>query len=273
MRNPVAAGAFYPARHEELIAMLEKLLAEKTEYFPEAKGIIVPHAGYVFSGRVAAKTYKAILGTKKRNFLILGTDHYANGIIATSKEDWLTPLGPAKINLERASILCRENAIVSHEMALSREHSIEVQLPFLQYLFDSFTFVPLQIPTLPHEEIKDLAKIIADKNTFFIVSSDFIHYGSNYGFLPKESIYGPSKFVEDLDGKIIELIIKGDSKKFMEFIETDDLPVCGYIPIALMMEVAKMIGVKKIEKIAYDTSFSLSHDISAIVGYAGIVFV
>lgn len=273
MRRPIGAGTFYPGDQKELISELEMFFQASVEHYPEAKGIIVPHAGYLFSGPVAAKVYKSISSTQKRNFVILGVDHYGIGIIATSKEDWLTPLGPAKLNLEMIKKIGREHAIMEDTLATAQEHSIEVQLPFLQYAFGNFTFVPLQIPRLSYNEVRDLAKVIVDKDSFFIVSSDLTHYGSNYGFVPKESIYGPDEFVRNLDARIIEKIKEGDAKKFMEFIEKNDYTVCGYIPIAVMMELSKLIGVRRIEKVAYDSSFSVSHDTSAIVGYGGMVFV
>jgi MEMO1 family protein len=272
MRRPVAAGTFYPGNQKELILELEMLFKGQTDHHPLAKGIIVPHAGYVFSGSVAAKTYKAISSIAKRNFIILGVDHYGSGIIATSKEDWMNPLGTARVNLEMIKKIGKENAIMDDNFVTANEHSIEVQIPFLQYTFGNFTFVPLQIPRLSYPEVKEMAKMIVDKDSFFIVSSDFTHFGSHYKFVPKESIYGPDEFVRNLDSQIIDLIKAGDAKKFMDYIEQNDLTVCGYVPIAIMMEIAKILQVKKIETVAYDTSFSVSHDVSGIVGYAGLVF-
>jgi len=273
MRRPAVVGSFYPSNQNDIISMFERFFSYSVDRHPEAKGMIVPHAGYLFSGQVAAKMYKSISGTDKRNFVILGVDHYGVGIIATSKEDWTTPLGLAKVNLDMIKKISKEQAFMEDSLAMAREHSIEVQIPFLQYTFGNFTFVPVQVPRLPYSEIQDLARIIADRNSFFIVSSDLTHFGSNYGFVPKESIYGPEEFVKNLDAKIIEKIIEGDAKKFIEYIEGNDLTVCGYSSIALLMEVAKKIGVRKIEKLAYDTSFSVSHDVSGIVGYGGVIFI
>lgn len=274
MRAPIAAGSYYPKDPKELLSNLELLFQtqEPKEYLNDAIGIVAPHAGYLFSGPVAARTFKAISGTQKRNFVILGVDHAGGDVIATSKEDWSTPLGPARVNLEMIKKITREHAIMDDETAVRQEHSIEIQLPFLQYLFGEFQFVPLQLPRLPFSEIQDLAEIIADKNTFFIASSDLIHYGSNYGFIPQESIYGPDEFVQKLDAELICLIQEGNSKKFFERVENSELTVCGYVPITLLMEVARILKAKKIEKIGHDTSFSLSHDVSAIVGYGGIAF-
>lgn len=271
MRSPIGAGTFYSRTKEELEAELDLLFQINTEYFNDAKGIIVPHAGYLFSGQVGAKVYKAISGTKKRNFVILGVDHYGTNIIATSKENWITPIGTAKVNTSFVEKITKEQGILVDEISMEKEHSIEVQLPFLQYLFKEFSFVPVQLPGISYNEILELAKILLDENSFFIASSDFTHYGEQYNFLPKESIYGPDEYVKKLDNKIIDVIQEFDSRKFFDFIEKKDLNVCGYVPITLILEIAKKLKAKKILKVGYDTSFSVSHDTSAIVGYGGLL--
>ncbi|MGC9310248.1 MAG: AmmeMemoRadiSam system protein B [Candidatus Aenigmatarchaeota archaeon] len=274
MRPPSAAGKFYPKDPQELASELELFFQSQKpdKYFPNAKGIIVPHAGYMFSGAVAAKTYNAVSGTDKRNIEILGVDHHNKGVIATLKQDWMTPFGAVKVNLPMLEKIMKGQAIVEDAEAVRHEHSIEVQLPFLQYMFGGFVFVPLQIPRLSYPEIQDLARIIADMDTLFIASSDLIHFGSDYGFVPKECIYGPEDFVKDLDEKIMSKILEMDPKRFMEYIEDNDLTVCGLMTITLFLEIMKLLGAKKAEIIDHDTSFSISHDTSAIVGYGGLVF-
>ncbi len=271
MRPPEFAGSFYPSTKGELKAELNLLFQVKTEYYNNALGIIVPHAGYLFSGQVAAKTYKAISGTNKRNFVILGVDHQGEGVIATSKEDWQTPLGTAKIDEAFVDYLTKEQAIIQDEGVLRREHSIEVQIPFLQYLFDNFEFVPVQVPNISYKEILELAKLLSEENYFFIATSDLIHYGPSYNFFPKESLYDPEDYVKNLDNEIIKQICKFDGKPFLDYTREKDLTICGATPITLLLEITKKLGGKKIEKIAYDTSFSSSHDASTIVGYGGLV--
>ncbi|OYT42901.1 MAG: AmmeMemoRadiSam system protein B [Candidatus Aenigmarchaeota archaeon ex4484_56] len=274
MRTPICAGTFYPKNQNELLSELNLLFEKNPKfYFPDAKGIIVPHAGYLYSGYVAAQTYKAISEVKKRNFVILGVDHHAMRVIATSDEDWITPLGTAKINREYLNKITKEHAVIVDKIATDREHSIEVQLPFIQYLFDKFTFTPVQLPRISYQEIIELSNILKNNDSFFIASSDLTHYGSQYNFVPPESIYDPNDYVKKLDREIIEIISRLDSKTFFEYIENNESTVCGYIPIALLIEITKKIGAKKIELISYDTSFSISHDTSAIVGYAGIVII
>lgn len=271
MRTPTSAGIFYPSTKEELLVELNLLFQEKTEFFDDALGIVVPHAGYVYSGKVAAKTYKTISKIKKREFVILGVDHYGTNVVATSKQDWKTPLGIAKIDLEFVDKIIRENSIIQNKIAMEREHSIEVQLPFLQYIFKDFKFVPVQLPYISYEQILRLRDILTDKNYFFIASSDFTHYGANFGFTPTESFCDPVNYVKKLDEKIIKIIQEFNGKKFYDFILQRNLTVCGFIPITLLMEITKKLGAKKIEKITYDSSFSLSQDSSNIVGYSGLI--
>lgn len=271
MREPLYAGSFYSSSKPELESELNLLFQVKTDYISDAVGIIVPHAGYLFSGRVAAKAYKTISKINKKRFVILGVDHYGAGIIATSKQNWKTPLGEAEIDLEFVNKITKEQAIIVDEIAMKREHSIEVQLPFLQHIFKDFKFVPIQLPFISYEEIQHLAEILRDRDSFYIASSDFTHYGTNFGFFPRESIEDPVRYVEDLDNKIAELIQRFDPKQFLDYIIKNDLTICGSIPIALLLEITKNLEAKKIEKIAYDNSFSVSKDIANIVGYCSLL--
>jgi hypothetical protein len=271
MRAPMYAGTFYPRTKEELELELDKLFNVDTKYFNGAKGIVVPHAGYLYSGKVAAKVYKAISKINKKKFVILGVDHYNYGVIATSQQDWLTPLGKVKTDINFINKITEEQAIIVDEIAMEKEHSIEIQLPFLQHIFNNFKFVPIQLPSISYNDIKYIAELLTNKDTFYIASSDFTHYGSDFGFVPEESIYNPPKYVEELDSKLIEVIKEFEPERFLNYIIENDLTVCGYIPITLLLEITKKLDAKKIEKIAYDTSFSISKDSSHIVGYCGLL--
>ena len=271
MREPACAGQFYSEEKEELNSELNLLFNFEGKKVNDAKGIIVPHAGYIFSGRVAARAYSAISKINKKRFVVLGPDHYGVGSIATSNQNWKTPLGEVKIDKDFVKRITKEQAIVVHEKAMEKEHSIEVQLPFLQYVFGEFYFVPVQLPNISYEEIKHLARILKDRNTFYIASSDFIHYGNNFRFLPEESIEDPLNYVKTLDSEIVEMIQKFQPKEFLDYIIRKDLTVCGFVPITLLLELTKMLGAKKVEKIAYDTSFSIVKDIANIVGYCSLI--
>ena len=271
MRVPICAGTFYPSTKEELEHELSKLFDVETEYYPNAKGIIVPHAGYLYSGKVAAKVYKAISKINKKRFVILGVDHYNYGVIATSLQEWVTPLGRAEIDVDFVNKITKEQAIVVDEAAMEKEHSIEVQLPFLQYIFNNFKFVPIQLPFIDYTNIKYIADILTDRDTFYIASSDFTHYGPDFRFVPEESLYNPPKYVEKLDKKIVEIIKEFDSERFFNYIVKNDLTVCGFVAITLLLEIIKKLNAKKIEEIAYDNSFSVSRDSLHIVGYCGLL--
>lgn len=273
MRPPTVAGIFYPAEKGELQSLLDLLFSQaKPSYIENAKGIIVPHAGYIYSGHVAASGYKSFT-PKSEKFVILGVDHRNHGIIATSNQDWQTPLGIAKIDKPFVEEITKEHAVEIAEEVIKTEHSIEVQLPFLQYLFnDKFVFTPIQLPHLSFNILEELAEILARKDRFYIASSDFTHYGFTYNYVPKDSWDNPLEFVKELDKRIINLILELNPKKFYDSVLENGYTVCGHITITLLLLILKRLGAKKGKLISYDTSFSTSKDLSAIVGYASIVF-
>jgi len=263
MREPFAIG-FYPMNKKDLENILKKLVNKKARKV-KAVAAIVPHAGYLYSGKVAGKVYSSI-STSNKKFLIACPNHTGLGEkIALSMQDWLTPLGMVKVNKEFA------NKLPVDENAHRYEHSLEVQLPFLQFIFKNFEIVPLCLSHLEFEEIEELAEILAKKDFFYIASSDFTHFGPNYGYMPFN--FKPEKNVErvkKLDMKAIKLIEKLNAKKFYELVLKENLTICGYIPITLILLIAKKLGAKKGKLIAYSTSFEVSRDLS-FVSYAGIL--
>ncbi len=274
MRSPTVAGIFYPAEKEELHSLLDLLFSQaKASYIENVKGLIVPHAGYIYSGHVAASGYRSSILSKTNKFVILGVDHRDHRIIATSKQDWQTPLGIAKVDKPFIEEITKEHAVEIAEDVMKFEHSIEVQLPFLQYLLDDkFTFAPIQLPHLSFDILEDLSEILARKDRFYIASSDFTHYGFAYNYVPENSWDNPLEFVKNLDMEIINTILELNPKKFYDLVLERGYTVCGHIPITLLLLILKRLGVKEGKLISYDTSFSASKDLSAIVGYASIVF-
>ncbi|MBD3303572.1 AmmeMemoRadiSam system protein B, partial [Candidatus Woesearchaeota archaeon] len=192
MRNPVVSGVFYPADKESLKKQIKACflsgfgpgkLPEKGS--KELEGVIVPHAGYAFSGSCAAFAYKVVAESAGPDlFILLGPSHAGFGS-CLSLEDWKTPLGIAEVDKDFAGLLV-ENGIPQDEQAHANEHSIEVQLPFLQFVFEDFKFVPVIVS----EDYKQAAGAIlkslkqSDKKAVFIASSDFTHYGREYGYVP-----------------------------------------------------------------------------------------
>jgi hypothetical protein len=231
---------------------------------------IVPHAGYPYSGPVAAWTYSKI---PKCNYIILGPNHSGFGSrFGVMREGvWKTPLGSANIDDTTAKKLIEncpllEYDILSHES----EHSIEVQLPFLQYLFgENFKFIPIcvmnEFPSFDFlEECRVVGKSIAKvlkkekKKWIVITSSDFSHY------IPYDFAYSTDKYV-------IDAILKLDEKDFFARIQEKNASVCGFGPIAITIIAAKELGAKKGELLKYATSGDLTEDRSAVVGYGSII--
>jgi MEMO1 family protein len=187
-RQPAVAGSFYPADKNELNTMLKQLFikAVPSKKIQNVAAIISPHAGYVFSGEVAASAYNQIDTCKKyENIFVLGSSHYVEfeGASIYSQGSFITPLGTVKVNTELAGKLIKENSVFSNRIdAHSREHSLEVQLPFLQYiLHKDFRIIPIVIGTQSTETVRNISKALQpyiNAKNLFIISTDFSHYPS-----------------------------------------------------------------------------------------------
>ncbi len=277
LRPPVAAGTFYDLDvnrlKKQIEASFKKADENKKKKIQKFDVAVVPHAGYMYSGWVAAKVY-SMLGEKKPvNFIILGTNHYMFGSkYATMKRGlWKTPLGTATVHESMASRLLEkcellENDVIPHQ----NEHSIEVQLPFLQYVFgDDFKFVPISIACdiADNALIDDcifIGKSIANavksskENWLILASSDFSHYV-------------PQKLAEEVDTYIIKSILRLNEKMFIDRVIEKNASVCGFGGIATAVVAAKMLGSKKGKLLKYATSADITGDRSAVVGYASII--
>jgi len=276
LRPPVAAGTFYdldPNRLKKQIeASFKKAEEKKKKKMQKFDVAVVPHAGYMYSGWVAAKVYSMLGAKKPMNFIILGTNHYMFGSkYAIMKRGlWKTPLGAATVHesvasrlLERCELL--ENDVIPHQ----NEHSIEVQLPFLQYIFgDKFKFVPISIACdIADNALVDDCRIIgksiagavksSKENWIILASSDFSHYV-------------PQKLAEEVDAYIIKSILRLDEKMFIDRVIEKNASVCGFGGIATAIVAAKMLGSKKGKLLKYATSADITGDRSAVVGYASI---
>jgi hypothetical protein len=279
-RQPSVAGLFYPNKKEELIEMIKKCFLDKKgpgELCQKNKdkktmAIISPHAGYFYSGMCAANGYKEIGETKADTYIILGNSHegYTTCI---STEDWQTPLGIAENDKEMTEAIIKEGIEENNE-AHYNEHSIEVQIPFLQFIKEKPKIVPIMIGQ--EENYKETAKKIFNaikktkKKTIIIASSDFTHYGPNYDYIPfTEKV---KENIQKMDNQAIEIIKKMDADKFTEHIQIEASTICGAYPIAVCMEICRLDGVKKATLLKYYTSGDVVHDYKNAVGYASIKF-
>lgn len=274
MIKPIVAGQFYPSGKEALLKQLEKCFssAKGKGALEKVFGIIAPHAGYVYSGNAAALSYKAIEGCNGKTFVIIAPDH--NGICfapTTTKEDFETPLGVIKTDNQLVESLLKKCDFLKE--GVIREHAVEVQLPFLQYLFKTdFKIVPIVIPS--PKNYKELGKAIASvcRDCIVIASSDFTHYGYNYGFMPFEA-EDAKEGMKELDSGAVKFIEKLDSEGFLKYIEKTGATICGEYAIAAAIESVKAMKAKKAELLGYYTSGDVSGDYSSAVGYAAIRFV
>lgn len=263
MRNAIVAGQFYPGDKTELEAQINSFLNIKPRN-EEIVAAIVPHAGYFFSGKCAGKVYSLL--PEAETYVVLGVNH--NGLgkdIAISLEDFEIPFGIVKNDIELGKEIIKQLKTTEDKQAHKYEHSIEVQLPFLQSSQKNFKIVPIILKNYNFEICKNLAEKIFQaskklkRKIVVIASSDFTHAGPGYGFFGDISI----------DKRAIDEILKFDTEKFMKIAEKTT--ICGAGAIATTIELAKMLGAKKAKLLEYyDSSRIMPGDNK--VGYASIVF-
>jgi AmmeMemoRadiSam system protein B len=278
LRRPVVAGRFYEGTAEALKAQIEscflnsfgprKLPKVNIDGPRQILGLVCPHAGYVYSGSVAANAFFELANDGKPDtVVILGPNHtgYGSGLSIMDKGSWRTPLGVVMIDSEVAQAIIRETALLDVDsVAHADEHSIEVQLPFLQYLYGvKFKFVPIcflmQDLVSAVEMGRSLIGALAKRNCIVIASSDFTHYESQVS-------------VNRKDIALIKSIEALDEKGFYGILEKQNVSACGYAPIAALMTYAKGLGAQKVDLLSHKTSGDLTGDLSSVVGYAAISF-
>lgn len=279
-RKPLVAGSFYEGTKEKLIVQIEECF-KKGNGFPKpyrngtVQAAIIPHAGYFFSGKAAAEAIKEIAETDVDTFIILGVNHSGLGGNTTTKEDFKTPLGTAKIDQELYKLLIKECKLEDDKEPHSIEHSIEVILPMLQYTLKKFTFVPIIVSRDADKLGVNIRKAVTKfekkkkKNVCIIASGDMTHFGACYRYMPfseniKENLYS-------LDKKAIDFILKKDVKKFNEYIKETHTTICGANTITALLH---FLGKEKVEGylLDYYTSADIMGDYRTAVGYAAIVF-
>ncbi|MFH1623030.1 MAG: AmmeMemoRadiSam system protein B [Candidatus Aenigmatarchaeota archaeon] len=282
VRPPAAAGRFYDLEKDKLKKQLDAAFRragegakQKRRIVPKKiRGAVVPHAGYEYSGHVAARFYSLLDDKSPRNYVILGPNHYTFGQkFATMKNFlWKTPLGGVAVNEAMVESIMRRCELLQIDVIPHQnEHSIEVQLPFLQSrLGDGFKFVPIAMASDPGDPdalrgFRELGEGIADAirasedEWAVIASSDFSHYV-------------PQDVAEETDGALIKAIVKMDEGLFFNRVSQTNATVCGPGPIISAIVAAKKLGASKAELLKYATSGDVTNDYGSVVGYASIVF-
>ncbi len=267
IRQPAVAGTFYYLTPERLRKQLKEFFShtKKGSYL----GVISPHAGYEYSGKTAAYAINSLKPAK--TFIILGPNHHGLGptFSIMNKGSWNTPFGNIKINENISAEITEKGLVTEDRIAHAYEHSIEVQLPFLQYVFKGFKFVPICIKNTTYDkyflnECEKLGSIIAEivknnSNVSIIASSDFSHY------LP----YHVAKNKDDI---VIEKIKLLNTKDFFESLRNINASVCGYGGITVLMSAAKALGLKRVDVINRSSSGDITEDYKSVVTYNAIGF-
>jgi MEMO1 family protein len=289
-REPVYSGKFYKAGKENIIKEIEACFSDK-RFGPGLElplkesrtknkviALVAPHAGYMFSGMGAAHTYKELFNSNADTFVILAPNHTGIGRSSISRKEYKTPLGVVRNDEDCINYLLKDGFFILDDAAHEYEHSLEVQLPFLQYIYqkNEFKIIPMVLSSIRDADAlgENLGKMMnhfKNKNFCIIASSDFTHYGDNYGFSPFKS--DPKDNVKKLDMGAVELILKLQEEKFHEYIENTGATICGYIPIYVLMHALNALGrICQGKLLNYYTSGDVMGDYKNSVSYASIAF-
>ncbi|PPD59058.1 AmmeMemoRadiSam system protein B [Dehalogenimonas etheniformans] len=264
-RQPIASGRFYPGNAEQIKALIDSF-TQGNEDKVDAIGVVAPHAGYIYSGSVATAVFSRV--EPADTYIIIGPNHTGMGkpFSIMTVGSWKTPLGEVPIDSTLAqSILAKSKNLQEDRTAHQNEHSIEVQLPIIQYFKPDLKIVPiiLSVATLEiyHEIGAAIAQAIKEtdgKSILIVASSDMTHYESQEAASAK-------------DHRAIEEILKLDEEGLLNRVVKERISMCGYASVVTMLTAAKILGAKTAELVRYQTSGDASGDYSAVVGYAGVI--
>jgi AmmeMemoRadiSam system protein B len=264
IRKPAVAGYFYPEKAGKLRAMMETMVDPRAEK-EKARAVVSPHAGYVYSGPVAGAVFSSVVLPDL--FVILGPSHRGmRSLFAIAgKGVWQTPLGEIPVQSELAKLIMSHSAsIEEEESAHALEHSLEVQLPFIQYFKKDFSIVSVCVSyQATFEDLDELAGAVVaglrecGQESLIVASTDMSHYVSQETARRKDFL-------------AIEKILALDARGLYDIIREEDISMCGYQPTAAAIIAAKALGAKKAELIRYQTSGDITGDYSEVVGYAGL---
>lgn len=246
IRNPIVAGAFYPEEKNELSGMIKSFLKDaKSRKNKKLKALIVPHAGYIYSGPIAAEGYNTI-EKKFQKVILLGPSHQVRffGGAFDSNDEWETPLGKVKI------FRIKSKLVKNNELAHAHEHSLEVQVPFLQKILGDFYLCSISLGSYTEELINDIVDEL-DGDTLLVISSDLSHYN-------------PYEMANNIDKKTIQKILELKPE-----VEHDE--ACGADGINILINIAKKLGWKP-ALLDYRNSGDTAGDKEGVVGYASIAF-
>lgn len=264
IREPVVSGQFYPQNASQLRKEIERFKVKESAK-QAAYGIILPHAGYVYSGRVAVTTVSKVI--PKKRIIILGPNHtgYGQDFGMYSDGSWKIPFADLPIDSKLAQRILESGAdITADTLAHKFEHSIEVELPILYYFFGDFSFVPIvcgasSIAIYEKVAAQIFSAVKEDKEEIlFVASSDMTHYE-------------PDTTARRKDRAALEHIINLDAERLVKTVKKENISMCGIAPVAILLLIMKKIGANKANVSLYETSADSTGDASSVVGYAGVI--
>lgn len=263
-RQPAAAGRFYPAQREALVREVEAHI-DRNAKKSRALGIVAPHAGFMYSGDVAGAVYSRI--EIPDTVILIGPNHTGHGeaVAVMTEGTWSMPMGDISIDRELAIAICEETVMAKKDSSAHQfEHSLETQLPFLQYFKKEFQIVPICLKRIKVSACKELSEGIVravtrlGKPVLLVASSDMTHYESH----DRAGIK---------DRMAITCIQKRDPLGLFETVQSEKITMCGVNPVIVMLLCSESLGAKEAELVKYMTSGEVSGDMEKVVGYAGMI--
>ena len=269
IRNPSVAGQFYEEEGGNLLVQVKNCL-ENSKDKVLAKGIVTPHAGLMYSGKVAGKVWGKI--RMPDTLIMIGPNHRGSGSDFTLMDDgwWNLPLGKLRIDgILSKRILTHSQHLERDDFAQDKEHSLEVQTPFIQFLSDKTEIVPIMMKHyLPDDNFlkicERIGEAIADSiietnvKATIVASTDFSHYV-------------PADLARENDIKALNAIVELDAEKLFQVVNENKISMCGYAAVAVMIYAVKRLGAEKGELMDYMNSGDITGDYSSVVGYGGVI--
>jgi MEMO1 family protein len=265
IRSPAVAGRFYPSDARELAAEIDLFAPADTPKLP-ALGCLVPHAGYMYSGHVAGAVYASLQIPSRCVFL--GPRHFPRGqaMAILTEGAWKTPLGDATIDSALALRVAHADPMLREDpVAHEREHSLEVQIPFLQRLVPDFRFVPIVLASDRYPALEELGRAVAQaisaqhEKVLIIASSDFNHYESD-------------AITREKDRKAIDRILALDPQGLYDTVRNESISMCGYAATVAALVALIQLGANEAKLVRYATSGDVTGDRNEVVGYGGMIF-
>lgn len=280
--NAHRAGSWYPADKQELTNLLNQMSNAAQQRFAmqtdhaQIRALIAPHAGYSFSGIVAAAVYNLVEKNEIDRTIILAPSHFIplNGIAAPLFSRYRIPTGTLSVDRTAIQKIANDPLIIHADAYFTPEHSVEMQLPFIQRALPRVPIMPLIVGSLDNDQVARIASLLKQcitPKTLVVVSSDFTHYGKNFQYVPFTNHVLLN--IDQLDSSVLQPIQHQERAGFESIINKTHDTVCGYNPIRILLELIHQNAFGRVATrlVAHDTSYPISHDDTNVVSYAGLI--